>query len=335
MALCIGLDAHAKECQYVVKADDGTVVESRRIPSTREDLVDLAGRFPGVQVVIEASSVHEWIYDTLAERGTPVFACHPRHIKKETGKKNDEHDAAFLVDAYRIGALKPAYVPPKNIRELRALCRRRAYLGQKRTAYKNRAHGLLKKRGIRIHEENSPELVTDIFAKKNRTALLKCDEPEIADLVDLIDDLSKKINKLERDIKRHADTHEETRLLQTIPGFGPFVSLSVFAETGDVSRFPTSDHLAAYFGLVPDSWQSGETLIRGPITKKGSTLARWLVGQASWVHVTTCKKSAITKKYNKLSKHKGKKTSIMMVARKLVKTSHAMMKNHEEFRIIG
>lgn len=335
MALCIGLDAHAKECQYVVKDESGIVRETRRIRTTRDELGDLAKRFQGVQVVIEASSVHEWIHDLLVDAGMPVFVCHPRHIKKETGKKNDVHDAAFLVDAYRIGALRPAFVPSKAIRELRALCRRRAYLGQKRTAYKNRAHGLLKKRGIKIHDENAPDVAVDIFAKKNRTALLKSAEPEIDDLVDLIDTLTTKINKLEREIKQHADSYEETRLLQTIPGFGPFVSLAIFSEMGDITRFPTSDHLAAYFGLVPDSWQSGETLVKGPITKRGSTLARWLVGQASWVHVTNAKQSTITKKYVKLSKTKGKKTAIMMVARRLVKTSYAMIKNHEEFKLIG
>ncbi len=46
-------------------------------------------------------------------------------------------------------------------------------------------------------------------------------------------------------------------LLTTIPGVGYYIALLLVAEIGDVNRFPDSESLCSYAGLVPSVWQSG------------------------------------------------------------------------------
>jgi transposase len=301
MGLCIGLDAHAKTCVYVVKDDGGAVVEKGTLPSTPADLAVLPTRYPGTTVVVEASGCSEWIYDRLKDLGMDPKLVHPANIRRVLGKKNDEIDAGFLVDAYRLGCLPLSWMPPNDIRELRQLVRRCSFLSAQRTA------------------------------KKNREALLAVDDPEIPLLLDLIDAVTVKRKEADELLKAEAERNEHVRDLMTIPGFGPLVAVTVYAEIGDITRFRNAEASTSYFGLVPSEDQSGETLVRGHITHRGPAAARWALNQAAWMHVKTCEKSSITKGYRKTVKKAGKKRAIVGVQRKLAKVSFWLLKERREF----
>lgn len=334
LGLCIGLDAHAKTCTYKVKDDDGHVVEGRTIPSTPEALTELATKYPHATVIVEASSVHEWIYDHLTERGIDVFPCHPVNIRRTLGKKNDEVDAGFLVDAYRVNVLPRSYVPPKPVRELRQLARHRTFLTQERTRFKNRVHAILKRKGVHILDDDGED-VPDIFAKKHRSRLLAVENEEILVLLDLIEAVETKLKASEKKIEGICSTNPDLKNLMTIPGFGPLVALGLYAEIGEVNRFRNAEALTAYFGLVPWESQSGEHLARGHITKRGNGMVRWLLTQAAWRHVHTCPKSSLSKDYKRLAKRIGKKKAAVMVARKLCKVAYWLLKEQREFQLNG
>src|SRR5438552_73209 len=198
MGLCIGLDAHLRMCVYKVKDDAGKIVGADSIPSKREALIELARKYPGATVVLECSSVHEWIYDLLTAEGMDVFACHPQNIFRVLGKKNDETDAGFLVDAYRINALPRSYVPPQEIRRLRRMARHRAFLTRERTRIKNRAHSIFKRRGIKLIDPTTEEETTEVFLKRLRAQVERIDDFELPVLLDMVDGISKKIDAAER-----------------------------------------------------------------------------------------------------------------------------------------
>lgn len=102
-----------------------------------------------------------------------------------------------------------------------------------------------------------------------------------------------------------------------------------------MDRFPDADHLAAYFGLVPGEDQTGESAKQCHITKKGSPLARWLLGQAAWVHVRRCPESSLSKDFKRLAKKKGRRNAIVAVARKLSKVSYHVLKEKRDFMLNG
>lgn len=325
MSVCIGLDAHTKTCTYRVKDHEGNLLGGDTIPSTREDLDLLLLEHPKATIVLEATIASRWIYDHLRESGADVHLIHPVNIRRTLGRKSDDLDAGFLADAFMLGALRECYVPPADIQVLRDLARSRTFLIRERTKVMNRIHAKLRGRGI-VNPEGS------VFSKKNRPWLLKQDEVEFPHLAQLIDHLSLAIKNTDRDIVQAMMRTPEIQLLESIPGFGPLTSLVLYAEVGDISRFPSAEHLCSYFGIVPGESQSGDVMHRGRITRRGSSLARYVLVQAAWMHVTHCPESSITKSYKRLAKRIGKSKAIVATARRLVKVSYHLLRDKRSFQ---
>ena len=324
MTYCIGLDAHAKTCTYRVKDHEGNLVAGDTLPSTRQDLDHLLASYPDAAIVLEASSVSRWIYAHLKASRADVHLIHPVNIRRTLGRKSDELDAGFLADAFRLGALRECYVPPPEIQLLRELARSRTFLVQQRTKMMNRIHAKLRGRGI-----DKPEGST--FAKKNRAWLLDQD-PEFRHLAGLIDHLDAAIKESDHEVRAAARKHQGIQHLMTVVGFGPLTSLVLYAEIGDVARFPSAKHVCGYFGLVAGESQSGDVMHRGRITKRGSSLARFVLIQAAWMHVIHCPESSITKKHKALAKRIGKKKAAVATARRLAKLSYHLLRDKRSFK---
>ena len=78
-----------------------------------------------------------------------------------------------------------------------------------------------------------------------------------------------------------AAADEQAVFLQSMPGLGAFSALAIASRIGDIERFPRPSSLANYFGLTPGCRNSGEATQRlGSITKQGSKIVRYLLGQA-------------------------------------------------------
>lgn len=288
MALCIGMDAHHRTCTYKVKDEHGNLLDEDTILSTRDALLELAKQYPDATLVVEASSVHEWIYDLLTDAGMHVVPAHPSNMRRLIGKgrKSDALDAGFLVDMYLLGVLPRAYVPPKPIRELRQLVRRRAYLIQQRTRYTNRIHGLLKRKGVRIlAEDAADELdeVSDILANKQRARLLRLGEPEVPVMLRLIDGVTKELQDANLQVEKAAESIEDVKRLMTIPGFGPLVALAVYAEVGAWTAFPTRTTSRPTSASYPEKIRRGSR--RSSVTSRRRARP-WRGG--SWVRRRGC-----------------------------------------------
>lgn len=335
MSTYIGMDAHARTCVFKVKDETGKTIDSDSIPATRDALSLLAEKYPGATVILESSSVHEWIYDFLTELGMNVVACHPQNIRRVLGKKNDEVDAGFLVDAFLLDSLPKSYMPPKDVRELRRLARHRAFLANEKIRLKQRIHAILKRKGVKVFDAKTSDEATDIFLLRLRKELLRVEDPEVPIMLDLIDVFQKRIDAAEKRMISEIDKRPDAKLLTTIPGVGPYVALTLYAEIGDVTRFKTADQMTAYFGLVPSESQSGETTHRGHITRRGNAQVRMLLNQAAWIHMRFCKDGSLAKQHKKLAKKIGHKRALVAAQRKLVKIAFWMLKEKREFKIIG
>ena len=335
MSVCIGLDVHLKSSVYKVKDKSGTLLESGAIPTTREEFTKIGKKYPGATVVMEACGVSEWIYDHFAEIGLNPVLSHPVNIRRLMGKKNDDIDSGFLVDAYQLGCLPLSWVPPKRIRDLRQLSRRCMFFTDERIRCKNRVHAVLRRKGIKVINESTGDKASDIFAKKHHKFLIDVGDPDISTMLDCLDFIDEKRKWIEKEILLKVTQNDDMRILSTIPGFGPLVTLGVYSEIGDINRFKSAESLGAYFGLVPRESQSGETHFRGHITHTGSPMVRWLLTQAAWVHITVCPRSSITKKYMRLSKRIGKRRAIIAACRMLLKVCFHLMREKREFRPEG
>jgi transposase len=70
-------------------------------------------------------------------------------------------------------------------------------------------------------------------------------------------------------------------LLDTIPGIGSVLALTIASEIGDVARFPGPRKLIGYAGLAPRVKQSGQSSRSGELSKAGSRTLRCAAVEAA------------------------------------------------------
>lgn len=100
-----------------------------------------------------------------------------------------------------------------------------------------------------------------------------------------------------------------------MPGIGDFLSVLIRYEVGDIARFPSPGKFAAYTGLVPSTYSSGNRTYHGRITKQGNKYLRWAFIEAATPALRSSPE--IRSYYERIKRRKGSKDSRVATARKL------------------
>jgi transposase len=276
----VGIDLHRRRSVIVHKNADGEVVSKVQIANDPLALAKAVGEAgPEPEVVIEATFGWYWAVDVLTEMGAKVHLAHP--LGNNWGNrrvKNDERDAADLVDLLRLGRLAEAWIAPPELRELREMVRYRHKLCRLRSGLKAQVHAVMGKHGV------LPGW-SDMFGKGGNAQLDGLDLPEgyslrLESLRDLIVNYDREIVSLDRRIAIRLADHPGYRAIQAIDGVGPILAAVFVAEIGDVTRFPTADRLCSWAGMTPKHRESDTKVRRGSISKQGSRLLRWAAVEA-------------------------------------------------------
>ena len=96
----------------------------------------------------------------------------------------------------------------------------------------------------------------------------------------LMDELSARIDALDKELERRSQVDVKTTLLRTHPGVGLLTALAVVHTLEPLDRFRRARCVAAYCGLDPLEHSSGETVRFGHISKQGNRLLRFLLIEA-------------------------------------------------------
>jgi len=101
--------------------------------------------------------------------------------------------------------------------------------------------------------------------------------------VGLLDAIAVPMARVEREIRVRAKPDARVEALQHLPGIGLLTAMTLVAEIGDISRFPSARKLCAWAGLTPKVRNSDTTVRHGHITKAGSAPVRWVLCEAAQV----------------------------------------------------
>ena len=319
------LDLHEKSIQCVLKDLDGCIVKESKMGKDEDRILEFLDG-TRASVVMESGYNHQHIYDVLKEKGYDVKVAHPLMVKAiaYAKVKSDKVDARMLADLLRADMIPEAYVPGKDIREIRDLVRRRQYMVRLRTMLKNKVHAEIATRWIK-HDG-------DLFTEEGRAFLRSLSIDAVNDYLETIEFLGRKIRELDEKVRPIAESDRYAKLLMTIPGIGHYSALLISSEIADINRFPDHEHLCSYANLSPGVRQSGET--QHASTGFGNSMLSWIMIQCTRIHVRRCD-SAITRFYEQVSKRRGEKVAIVAAARKLMRAMYIMLKEEKAFRLDG
>lgn len=335
MKQVVAVDAHKKTCTYAWMTNDSVLEGPRRVASTPEVLVGIAVRIPNVEFVFEACGLQEWMLDVLHERGVVAKAVVPPK-KARKGAKSDPKDAVRLGRLYLAGELEEVYVPPPELRVFRDVVRHHEFLTREAVAFKNRLRHELNRWNVRPVAASGgmkPPGVYTVAARDQIAGALPC----TGDLYDVVLDLNRRLKRLSRQMELACNEFPETRILATIPGFGPKTSLAFHVETGPVSRFPSASHVVSFYGVEPVHGQSGERRWdEHRISKKGRAYVRGLLTEAAWRHVTTCPDSSMSQWFRlRTETGMANGVAILGVVRRLIETAYSMLRDGRSFTMNG
>ena len=178
--------------------------------------------------------------------------------------KNDKAGAAILAQLLRADLLPEAWIAPPAVRQLRVMLRHRAQLVRLRTLLRNRIHAVLAD-----HGHGRP---AGCWSGPGREWLAALELPAVSrqvidDALAVIDALQQPIDRLDREVHQRARSEPAVQVLATLPGVGPFTTLVLLAEIGDITRFASARKLASWAGLTPTLRGSDRMVRHGHISK--------------------------------------------------------------------
>ncbi len=154
--------------------------------------------------------------------------------------------------------------------------------------------------------------------------------------LELLVQLEEQIAGLEKQLKQEAESDERVQRLLTHPGVGLLTGLCIVHTLGEVSRFATTRKVAAYAGLEPMEHSSGEKRRYGVISKAGSRLLRFLLGEAA--HMAARSDEELKQFFRRLKGKCGMAKAVVATARKLLIRCFIMLRDeidYAEFRQRG
>jgi transposase len=299
-------------------------------------LAQLVSEVKPTRVVIEVCNIAGWVCDLLRGMGVEVQVANTNEDAwrwRKVKKKNDRQDALKAAQLSAVNQLREVHIPNIEVRQWRALIAFRQQLVRRRGKVKNHIRDLLVSEGqilprgakcwTQLGLAHLAALAKD-FSELEMHELwrgqLKMELRQLQTLQGEIDQVEEKLDTL-------AKADPRVALLRTIPGVGPRLSEAIVALLDRPERFRKAGEVSAYVGMVPKELDSGETMRRGRITKRGSRLVRSLLVEVAWAGLRY--NSWVRETFQRISggKKSRRKIAIVAVGRQLLVRCWAMLRD--------
>jgi len=370
---CAGMDVHEKKVDVCIvhgPLDKPPIFEIRTFSTMTSDLEVLKlwlKKYAVTTIAMESTGVYWKPIFNIMEDEFDVVLANPQHIKALRMNKTDIKDCKRIANLLRYGLVPRSFIPPREIRELRDLNRTRRKLVGIMASEKNRVVKVLEDANIKLSS-----VVTKIYGVSSLSmihALLEKDKlsrDEICEMakgklkkkVDLLEKaldgrlsghhrfllsmhleniqyLAGQIKKLDNEIRQKmVPFHEESKLIQTLPGISEVSASAILAEVGiDMFQFPDEAHLCSWAGVCPGNNESAGKRKSGK-TRKGNSFLKGALTEVAWAASRT-KGSAYNAIYHNLAKRIGKKKALVAVAHRMLSDIYRILKTREPYQETG
>ena len=313
-------------------------------------LSDWLAGFGVTRVVMEATSDYWKPVFYLLEDRFETWLVNAADVKHLPGRpKTDRLDAVWLCKVAERQMLRPSFVPPPVIRELRDFTRYRIDLVEARTAEKQRVEKLLEDAQIKlsvvasdifgvsgrlmmaalVHGERDPKVLAGLARSRLRVKIPRLEEAFVGRFNDhhaflltkmlaRVDALDADIAEVEARIEEHvAPFAQVVERLDEIPGVGPTAAQVIIAEIGlDMSRFPTPAHLASWARFSPTVKESAGRKKGNSSTGKGNRYLARALGEAAAAAART--DTFLGQRYHRIARRRGARRAVVAVGRSML-----------------
>jgi len=303
------------------------------------------------------------VYNALEGYISNVVVANPKWVAVIKGEKDDNKDAKWIADLFKMGIVRSSFIPSKDFRILRELTRYIYKLTCIRSSEKNRYQNALTVGNCKIDMTFS-----DIFGKSSSSILdiilnndsfsdediIKCiskkckssyddilasisgitfsteQKLRINIIKEHIDYLTNQINTLRDIVNELIKPYENyIELLMTIPGIDRNSAIIIISEIGtDMSQFKSHYRLASWAGLAPGCNESAGKKKSVKISRAGVYLKPCLV-EVAHCAVKDKTNTYYSNKFEHISKRRGKKRTLIAIARKILVSIYHMLSTGE------
>ena len=305
------------------------------------------------------------VYNALEGHISNVVVANPKWVKCIKGEKDDNKDAKWIADLFKLGIVRHSFIPTKDIRVLRELTRYLYKLTNMRSSEKNRFTNALTVGNCKldmvfsdIFGKSSSAIINTILSQNtfedkdilanidgrcksshedilnavNGISFVDAQKQRMIVIQEHLDYLDKSIKKIREIIDILIKPYEGyINFLCTIPGVDRKSAITIISEIGtDMSQFSSHYRLASWSGLAPGCNESAGKKKSVKISRAGVYLKPALVEVA---HCAVIDKQCpyYSNKYTVLSKRRGKKRAIIAIARKILVAIYHMLSTGEIF----
>ena len=350
----LGIDQHAKQLTVNLRNRQGDVVLRRQVSTRPEKVISFFEQLTqrcltencGFWAIVEVCGFNDWLVEVLKNfRCEKIVLVQPEDTSK---KKTDRRDAAALSEL--LWLYRDRFRNQQPIKKLRIIHQSTSEQAQQRRLTNLRkdarvqvGRSINRIRSILRRHNLQHEMPTKTFPTIAAIEWLKTVNLPSADRLEMdhaSEDLQRyklRVRQLDAAISKLTEHDEDAQLLMKTPGIANFSAAALSSRISGIGRFKRPRALANYFGLTPGCRNSGEKKDRlGRITKAGSSMARWVLGQASKHILRT--DPAMRAWFKKLKRKKGSKVARVAVMRRMATVIWHMLtkrKTWAEVRSLG
>ena len=327
--ILVGCDLHTRKQQVALLNTDTGELWDQELSHDGDAIERFYATLPPpVTVGIESTGYSLWFHALLQRLGHTLLVGEAAKIRAMVVRKikTDRRDARHLRDLLKDDRFPVVWIPDPATRDLRALIKHRLRLVRMRTMVKNGLHAIALNQRLAL----GPSLWSRAgLAQLHALVLPPHTRRRRDDSLELLQWLNGHIHELDLHVATAAAADPDACRLMSHPGVGPLTALTTVLVLGPVGRFPNSKHVVSYIGLAPAVSASADKYRLGHISKQGSALLRWVLGQAA--PLATRGDAALKRIYFAVLRRRGRPKAKVALARRLLIRLYVMLRDQIDY----